>query len=305
MPINTNDPSYLAEFVPASIDAMALPLRNAYGVGPGAFGAKGNEYHDSGYHRSRRWVLLSPDSQYGTRDYSVQSSADHGGSDDAVSAFDFTPGVWGTPDNRAKMITITTRMRAAARANDPRLADLREFAGTEDGTHVVTFSCQGGADKTPFDSSHLDHGHGSFFRNKSENDHQGVVDVMLGRRDEDMSTAGLKIGPAETNCAVPGGNAWRPTWLVFCNDTHGARYALRIWTTKGDGSFAPIDPDGLVIVESGKVRSFALPEQTRGIGIERMAIDEFGKVVPPLAAGEVGAPRSSYAGDLSFCLERP
>lgn len=299
MPISTSDPYYRAEFVPASIDAISLPLRNAYGVGADAFGAKGNEYHDSGYHRSRRWVLLSADSAYGANDYSVRQSRDDGGHDDAVSAFDFTPGAWGTQDNRAKMTAITKRVRAAARANDPRLATLREFAGTEDGTHVVTFYCQGGVDKTPFDSSHLDHVHGSFWRDTNENDHQGIVDVMLGiRGDEDMS-AGLKIGPAETNCAVPGGNAWRSTWLVFCNDTHGHSYALRIWTTKGDGAWTPIDPDGLVTFESGKVRSFPLPEQTRGVSIERMAIDGTGTVVAPSAT------LPAHAGDLSFCLERP
>lgn len=309
MPISTNDPFYQAEFVPGTIDDMGPKLRAAYGVGPDAFGAKGNVNHDSGYHRSRKWVLLSADSRYGPDDYSVQTSADHGGSENAISAFDFTPGVWGTQDNRNKMITITKRVRDAARANDPRLANLREFAGTEDGTHVVTFYAQGGANKTPFDSSHLDHGHGSLWRNKNENNHQGIVDVMLGvpaEGDEEMSFAGLHIGPAETNCAVPGGNLWKPTWLVVTNDTHGENYALRIWTSKGDKNWTPIDPDGLVIFESGLLRSFPLPENTRSISIERQAIETAtNNVVPVLDPSDPNyTPRTVYTKDLSFCLER-
>lgn len=309
MPISPRDPFYQAEFTPDSIAAMAAPLRAAYGVGADSFGSKGNVFHDSGYHRSRRWVLLSPDSEDGASDYSVQLPADRGGNGDAVSAFDFTPGEWGSPDNRAKMIVITKRLRAAARANDPRLADLREVAGTEDGSHVVTFFAQGGADKDPFDATHLDHVHGSFWRNRNENNHQGIVDVMLGveqEDEEDMSTPAVKIGPVETSIAIPGGNAWRPTWAAFCNDTgHGQpvapRYALRIFTTSGDGNWAAIAPDGLAIFESGRVRSFPLPENTRCMSIVRMAIDDAtGAVVP------VGAPGSTaYTGDLSIALERP
>jgi hypothetical protein len=310
--ISTNDRFYKAEFTPASIDAMAAPLRAAYGVGADAFGSKGNTDHDGGYHRSRRWVLLSPDSDNGASDYSVQLAADRGGNEDAVSAFDFTPGEWGSPDNRAKMMVLTKRLRAAARALDRRLADLREIAGTEDGENVVTFFAQGGVDKDPFNSSHLDHVHGSFWRSRNENNHQGIVEVMLGVKQEDeeeMSSPAVRIGPAETSIAVPGGLAWKPTWAAFCNDTgHGGavapKYALRIFTTKGDGNWAPIvptAPGGLVIFESGRVRSFGLPENTRCMSVVRMAIDDTtGAAVP---VGSEGS--TAYAGDLSVAIERP
>jgi hypothetical protein len=128
------------------------------------------------------------------------------------------------------------------------------------------------------------------------------------QKDEDDmgGFANLKInvdGP--TSIAVPGGDVgWRPTWLAACNETHGHVYALRIWTTKGDGVWTPIDADGLVKLESGKVVSWELPEDTRCVSITRKAIDEMGKVVDRLDEGEVGTPRSSYDGDLSVALER-
>lgn len=184
MPLSPSDPYYVAEITPASIAAMERPLCSAFGVGLDAFGAKGNTVHTSGYHRSRQWILNSPDSRYGSSDYSVTQALDKSGDQRWVSAFDFTPGVWGSADNRAKMRQITGRVYAAAKARDPRLSDLREFAGTLDGVNVVTFNCSDGAARSPFDSSHLDHCHGSFWRSRAANDHSGVLEVLLG---DDMS----------------------------------------------------------------------------------------------------------------------
>lgn len=180
MPLNPADPAYIAEVTPASIAAMERPLCSAFKVGLEAFGAKGNLVHYSGYHRSRQWILNSRDSRYGSSDYSVTQALDKSGDQRWISAFDFTPGAWGTPDNRARMRQITGRVHAAAKARDPRLANLREFAGTLDGKNVNTFNCSDGSLKSPFDSSHLDHVHGSFWRGRAANDHSGIVEVMLG-----------------------------------------------------------------------------------------------------------------------------
>jgi N-acetyl-anhydromuramyl-L-alanine amidase AmpD len=123
--------------------------------------------------------------------------------------------------------------------------------------------------------------------------------------DDEMSFANQQILPDLTSVAVPGGDAaWRPTWLVFTNDTFGKLYALRVFTTKGDGNWAPITGDGLIKCESGKVHSYPLPEQTRCVSIQRMAVNELGRVVAVVHEGEVGTPRSTYAGPLSFALER-
>jgi hypothetical protein len=179
MSINPNDRYYTAEKISPTITAMRAPLCAAFRVGPENFGSKGNLNHASGYHRSLNWVLHSPDSVYGARDYSAQLAADKGNGDD-VAAFDFTPGVWGSSDNRKKMIAITARMIDALKRNDPRVAAVREFAGTLDGTTVVTYDHARRAFKAPFDSSHLDHGHGSIYRTMTRADHSGIVSVILG-----------------------------------------------------------------------------------------------------------------------------
>lgn len=182
--INPTDGYYKAEQISPEILAMRGPLCAAYHVGLGNFGSKGNLNHDSGYHRSRAWILHSPDSQYGDRDYSIILPADAGNTGDC-SAFDFTPGVWGSPDNRAKVQAITRRVIEAMQAGDARVSSLREFAGSLDGVHVVTFDQSRHAFKAPFDSSHLEHVHGSIYRTKTRVDHSGIVSVMLG---ENMAT---------------------------------------------------------------------------------------------------------------------
>lgn len=186
MTINPNDGYYKAEQTSPTILAMRAQLCAAYGVGVDHFGAKGNLAHSSGYHRSRNWILNSPDSPYRSRDYSVLLAADKGNDDD-VAAVDFTPAEWGTPDNTAKMIAITRRVITAMQDDDPRVAALREFAGTLDGEHVVTYDHSRHAFKTPFDSSHLHHGHGSIYRTMTRVDHSGIVSVMIGAPEgEDM-----------------------------------------------------------------------------------------------------------------------
>lgn len=184
MPLDPGNPYYRAELIPPSIAAMEQPLCTAYGVGLGNFGAKGNENHLSGYHRSRNWILHSPDSTHGARDYSIQLAVDKQGNGDDVCAFDFTPGSWGTPDNRAKMKTLTRRVIEACQRHDPRVAELREVAGTLDGSHVVTYDQSRNAFKSPFDSSHLEHIHGSFLRGMARQSHAGLLAVMLDTTEE-------------------------------------------------------------------------------------------------------------------------
>lgn len=175
MAVSASDPAYRAEVTPPAIGALGVRLCSAWGVGATAFGSRGNLQHTNGYHRSRRYNLV-----HAPGNYSIQLAADRGGDENWVSAFDFTPDVWGTAANRSKMTIITKRMRAAARARDPRIRTLREFAGTEDGHNVVTIDMQTGGDRTPFDSSHLDHGHGSILRMYAADDHTGIFEVMAG-----------------------------------------------------------------------------------------------------------------------------
>jgi hypothetical protein len=184
MPISANDPRYRAEYEPAQIRAMRQPLCSAYGQPNTAFGCKGNLVHYSGYHRSYNWIVNSPDSRYRLNDYSVRNSLDTAGDRNACAAFDLTPGPWGSTLNRRRMREITGRVHAAAKARDPRLRALREFAGTLDGRTVVAFNCSDGSFKSPFDSSHLDHVHGSFWRSRAGWDHTGIINIILGDDDQ-------------------------------------------------------------------------------------------------------------------------
>lgn len=187
MAVNPNDAYYRAEVVPDSIDTLGDRLCGYYGVSALNFGDRGNLGHTEGYHRSRRYNQVHDPSNY-----SIQLALDKLGDGDWIRAFDFTPGEWGSAANRAEMIRITKRMRAAALAKDPRIRALREFAGTEDGLHVVTIDMQTGGNLRPFDSSHLDHGHGSIFTKYAADDHTGIFEVMTGTTsttEDDMSTS--------------------------------------------------------------------------------------------------------------------
>lgn len=316
MPLSTRDPYYKAEVVPESIDDMAAPLCSAYGVGAGAFGAKGNLVHTSGYHRSRDWVLNSKDSKYKSRDYSVQRELDKQGDPDWISAFDFTPGDWGTAENRRRMIEITKRMRAAARRNDPRLADLFEFAGTEDGKTVITFYCQGGEAKAPFDLSHLDHIHGSFYRGRAANNHRGVIEVMLGLEDNDMGDTYIggiipldatAADPFNVNVGIVGGGAAdpRPAWMNFTNDGPEL-YAVRaVWTT-GDNNYKPLEFRNVAgnygyagtVFKKGVRGTVQLPENCVSVALSRQAVDVDGMPMEPDTDNPV---KGKYIG---FAIER-
>jgi len=203
MPLDPTDPYYIAEVTPASIGELGRGLCAAYNRPSSAFGSKGNTVHYSGYHRSRRWILRSTDSAYGSADYSVRQTLDKSGDENWISAFDFTPGSWGTPGNRALMRELTGRVYNAAKARDPRLSSLREFAGTINGTSVITFNCSDGSLKGAFDSSHLDHVHGSLWRSRAANDHSGILAVMLGDDMAQLDDIQAAVNRIEQGSVVP------------------------------------------------------------------------------------------------------
>jgi hypothetical protein len=302
MPLNMNDPYLRAERQPPALVALGVRLKSHYGVGAENFGIKGNEFHDDGYHRSRNFLLNSSLGNGG--DYSTNGSLNQGGNGDNNSAFDFTPGTWGTSDNTAKMIEMTKRTRAAARANDPRLADYYEFAGTEDGVHVVTFYAHGGGAKQPFDPSHLHHLHGSKYRSRADNDDTGLGDVLLGIGGEDEDDMGASFGPIEikqndtTSLTLPPVQAGladpREAWVNFCNDTNGADYGLRVWYTTGDGVFSALSgpgwANGVKTLKSGVRESVQLPRGTCGLTISRtIAVPYTGHLTLAIERGKVGS----------------
>jgi hypothetical protein len=182
MPIPISDRWYQSEYEPPEIMAMRAPLCLAYNRPNAAFGCRGDTEHYSGYHRSRSFIVNSPWSSQRLNDYSIQSTLDISEADwSRCCAFDFVPGAWGSVDNRNKMKAITRRFLEAAQERDPRLAALREIAGTLDGVNVARIRCSDGAILSPFDRSHLDHLHGSFWRSRARWNHSGIVQIMIGK----------------------------------------------------------------------------------------------------------------------------
>jgi hypothetical protein len=182
MPINMNDPRIKAEWTPQTITAVGQALRQRYGTAADSVGTRGNNVHSSGFHRSEAWLRNSPDSRYRDQDYSLQGTLNHSADANAVSALDFTPG------STSRMIELTNRVHRAALARDPRLRNVFEFAGTLNGTSVVTFRCSDGAARGPFDSSHLWHFHASFYRSRALDPHDGFTAVLLGEEPQPMAT---------------------------------------------------------------------------------------------------------------------
>jgi hypothetical protein len=137
-------------------------------------GSLGDAGHTYGYHRARAVLPAS--------DYSCRYALDRQGDSWAASALDisFPPDL---------MKTVSARLMAACKADDPRVAALREWFGTVDGTHVTGWDRAAGG-YTSSDDSHLWHLHLSFFR-KYATDAAAlapIADVIAGvaRQEDDV-----------------------------------------------------------------------------------------------------------------------
>jgi hypothetical protein len=168
------------EFAPPSLAALGQGVRAALGLTATAIGIKGDQFHLSGYHRSRRWILTDPASEDGSGDYSVTHPLDQGGDQNWLAGLDITP------KSVEQMIAVSMRLDAAMRAD--LLPNVREFYGNTNGDRIV----DGWDDLThraaTSDDSHLWHVHISFYRSRAGNDHTDVLRVITGADlEEDMS----------------------------------------------------------------------------------------------------------------------
>jgi hypothetical protein len=128
-----------------------------------------------GYHISRN--DLRSHGQSG--DYSIRAPADGRGNGSCASAIDITL-------NRAQMVVMSKRLKAAFDRNDPRIDCLREFIGTVDNRNVCGWNRYRTGRRTGWyssgysESSHLWHVHLSFFRayNNDWNRMLGVAEVL-------------------------------------------------------------------------------------------------------------------------------
>jgi hypothetical protein len=185
MPLNMQHPVVQAELSPPQLVALGNQLKARYGQPASAFGIKGDENHLTGYHRSFNTLTQVPGAG-GWNDYSIQSSLDNTNLNrDDCSACDFTPASWGSALCRQRMIEQTSRVHQACLRGDSRVRQLREFAGTLNGSTIVRFR-NDGTFISPFDSSHLWHWHASFYRSRVRWDHSGLLDIIVG--EDDMLT---------------------------------------------------------------------------------------------------------------------
>lgn len=178
-----SEPWWDREIVTSPMVGLGLELRAAYGTAALSFGAKGNYKHLSGGHRSQEWIKNSQyctNRTYATQDGLTATQARH------VSAFDFTPGVWGTADNRAKMRVLTKRMIDAMKAG--KLDEVDEVFGTLDGVTVTGWNNDRNAVITA-DSSHLDHIHVRIDRRFADSNDvmSRIVAVMLNQEEAPMT----------------------------------------------------------------------------------------------------------------------
>lgn len=177
MPISATDPRYIAEYIPARLQEFIDEARRRFALPASHVGSKGDLNHSYGYHRSRNWIVNSPDSRFRLDDYSIRSTADRAGDGNWLAAVDISIAT-------DLLKTVCQRLKAAADAGDQRLAGWREFLGTLDGVNTYGWDIVGRYKKTP-DRSHLWHLHLSRQRQYCNTPMLGILDVMLG---DDMLT---------------------------------------------------------------------------------------------------------------------
>jgi hypothetical protein len=171
------------EIVTAELDWLGDALCAHYGRPRSAAGAKGDNGHLRGAHRSQEWILSSAFCT--SRTATVQSGLT---SDQLrhVAGHDFTPGVWGTDANRQLMVVHTRRLLYAAKAG--RLKGVREFAGTLDARNPFGWNVARGAEVS-FDASHVEHSHLTLDRRmlRDRSVVENIFKIMIG--EDDMNEA--------------------------------------------------------------------------------------------------------------------
>ncbi|GAA4718374.1 hypothetical protein [Phytohabitans rumicis] len=221
----------------------------------GAAGTKGDIAHLRGAHRSQEWILNSK--FCARRAYTVQS-----GLSDAqrrhIAGFDFTPGEWGTAENRRLMKIYTQRLLTAMRAG--RLDEVREMFGTVDGEEVTGWNNVENRFVTA-GSSHLDHWHLSIDRRHCANQAlmERILAIALGEDDDDM--ANIQQGDWEAL-------KWRVEGLVRGRTTE----------LKGPTAGSPIVPNTKIGVLEQKIAALGTAVSALGPEVARQLRAEFDQI---------------------------
>lgn len=163
---------YRDEVVPIQLAYLIRNLRNHWDLSRDAIGAKGNNLHLRGYHRSRAWILRS---RFATnRQYSIAETADnsHGGDSDWICAIDIQV-------RESVLIGMCARLDAAVRAG--KLEKVAEWYGNKDGDKRVDGYNNIRNEIASSDSSHLWHLHISFIRSRANENHDDLFGILTGR----------------------------------------------------------------------------------------------------------------------------
>jgi len=188
-----DEPWWGREIVTSALTGAGLMLCSAYGVAASAFGTKGNNRHLNGSHRSQEWIKNSAYVDPPGSTYTVQSGLT---AEQArfIAGLDFTPGAWGSSDNRSKMIAITNRLDAAYARGDLN-GIVRQFFGTKNGTTVFGRDVPTGRIISA-DDSHLDHSHVGVNRAVADdNDAMAkIARIMIG---DTMTTDDVIVGTSQ------------------------------------------------------------------------------------------------------------
>lgn len=206
------EPWWGREIVTQAMTGAGLMLCGAYDVGANAFGTKGNNRHLNGAHRSQEWIK---NSQFCTNTtYTVQSGLSATQAR-LIAGLDFTPGVWGSSDNRAKMINITERLDSAYLRGDLN-GIVRQFFGTKNGTTVFGRDVPTGRIISA-DDSHLDHAHVGVNRAIADDNEAlaRIAQIMIGGT---MTTDDVVVGTSILWDKAA--NRSDPTGRNFANDVY-------------------------------------------------------------------------------------
>lgn len=185
------EPYWDREVVSPELKWLGDQLCAATGRPASAVGTKGDITHLSGGHRSEEWLQRSRwcvDRAYTVQPRLTAEQLRH------IAALDFTPAAWGSPDNRAKVVTLTKRYVAAGRAG--RLDGVLEVIGCLNGRTAVGIEIPTG-EMWPASSDHLEHVHKTFDRRRLR-DRQVMERVLTAAFGEDD----MEITKAEWNQAV-------------------------------------------------------------------------------------------------------
>lgn len=162
---------YRDETIPVELAYLVRNIRNHYGLTGGAVGARGDNNHLSGYHRSRNWILGS---KFATRrGYSVTDSPlnRRGGNGDWICAIDIS-----VPDRI--LLPMCKRLDAAVRAG--KLEKVAEWYGNKDGDKRVDGYDNIDNEVASSDASHLWHLHISLIRSRANENHADLFAVLSG-----------------------------------------------------------------------------------------------------------------------------